>query len=578
MGNPARWVAVVLWCAAFLSIVTGPAASAEAAGGGGAWIGWCAEAGGPLRPSRPVYQPRGDRRWLTLGTGAPAQGCRGRAVPVDMGHVVWFGPLPAMAGSFGQGLTLQGLAGSAGFDVSDIQPVVEPAGSRQAEHRPMPLAVDILPMLDIRPFGDEERGGVDRRADRVSLTCRPGEKPAGFLFRHPGRTLPASTGLSVRVRVGTDGRGWLLGFSDAGRQRREDPLLLGSLEEAVTERPLPDLPRDGPDFSVTVTCPPAGGTLDVSAIELAPRAPARTTETAAWMWRPSAWREASADLFERLARHKAGVVYITVPLGDGAVEQADGLGDFIAAAAARGIAVWAVFGDPHAVLPSERPRFERWARLYAAYNAASPPGRRLAGLQLDIEPYLLPGYSQDAPAWDAAYVETVNAIATAAAGLPVEVAVPVWFGSSLRLGRILDRLAPEIGSIAVMDYRTDTGRIVDGALPFLAWGAEKRRGVRIAVEFGPLPDEEIRIYRPADTGDGELWRVPLDGGDALVLLDRPARNPAGPALSFIGGSIAPGRALTFHGDWDRAPELLRALEAEMKPWPSFLGMAIHGMD
>jgi hypothetical protein len=570
MGNPLKW-------AAFLVGLAMPtmAAPAEAT----SWIGWCANAdgGGPYGRSQPVFQPQGGQRWLTLGTGVPEEGCRGKNVPVAVERVIWFGPLPGGAGRFEQGISLQGPPGPARFDVSEIQ-FAEESPPDLSPLRPMPLAVDILPMLDVQPFGTEERATLEREPDHAVLSCRSGDKPAGFILRQAQRAMPVWPGLSVRVRVQGDGRNWQFGLSDAPRQQQQNPLLVGALMGNAPEFSIPDMPWGNAGFSAMVECPRAGGTLAVSGIELLAHASARATVRSAWMWRPADWRESATALFDRLARHDARIVYVTVPIREGAVEQPDRLGDFIASAGSKGIAVWVVLGDPHAVLPSERARFAQWAQIYAAYNVASPPERRLAGLQLDIEPYLLPGYAQDPAAWDAAYVEAVNLIAKATAGLPVEVAVPVWFGSAIRQGRVLDRLAPDIQTIAVMDYRTDERQIIDDAVPFLTWGRDKGKGIRIAVEFGALPDEEIRIYRATPAQTGELWRIPLESGEALVLLDQAVQYPAGTTLSFVRKSIVPGNALTFHGSRDHIADILRSLEAELTPWPSFLGMAIHGMD
>ncbi|CUW41616.1 conserved protein of unknown function [Magnetospirillum sp. XM-1] len=566
-GKPAALAAALL-------LLAGPSMA-----GTDGWVGWCAgpEAAGTHGRSRPVFQPPGERRWLTLGDGIPAEGCRATPIPVAAGQVVWFGPLPDGPGRFERGVSLQGPAGSGGFEVSEIH-FADEAPAAPSPPEPMPLGADILPMLDIRPFGTEERAGLERRADQAILSCRPGEQPAGFVLAQPQRTMPPLSGLSVRLKVEGDGGAWWFGLSDAPRQQQQNPLLLGRLDGGAPQLPIPDLSWGEAGFSAMVECPRAGGTLKLSSMELTAAASVQTPLRSAWMWRPAHWRETASSLIEHLVRHDARMVYVTVPVGDGGVEEADRLGAFIAEAGRRGIAVWAVIGDPHAVLPSERPRFEQWAGAYAAYNTANPPDRRLAGLQLDIEPYLLPGYAQDPAAWDAAYVETANAVAQAGAGLPVEAAVPVWFGSASRRERILDRLGPEIQSLAVMDYRTDPRRIVDGAQPFLAWAMARKKGIRIAVEFGPLADEEIRMYRASPTRRGELWRIALDGGDALVLMDQQAEDPAGTPLALAGKSVAPGSALTFHGADARIDDILRALERQLAPWPSFLGMAIHGVD
>ena len=51
---------------------------------------------------------------------------------------------------------------------------------------------------------------------------------------------------------------------------------------------------------------------------------------------------------------------------------------FVEAAGRRGVRVWAVVGDPAAVIESQRAAFERFPRAYSRYNAAVPAEAYLA--------------------------------------------------------------------------------------------------------------------------------------------------------------------------------------------------------
>ncbi len=561
------------------------------------WLGWCAsEPSNPGDRSRVYFDAAGNQRWLVLGQGLPMAGCRARMLPFPADRMLWFGPVPADAGPLEAGVGLQGSFEGLRFTVSDIQGLAPPAAATPG-HSPLPLNVDLLPLLDVRPFGGEERVALERTGNRIAAVCQPGARPAGLAFLQPGRSLPQVGGLSLEVRHRGDGGEWQLGLSDAVRQRREDPMLIGRLasgeESAAFEIPLGDWAGAG--FSATLLCPERGGRLEVTELRLtAPRPAAPPAPAATWAWRPAEWREAPGALLDRLARLKAGTVFITVPVGAVPVEAAGGavqasdapgdftvqapgpLGDFIAAARGRGVAVWAVMGDPHAVLPRERPRFQAWARAYAAYNAAVPEARRLAGLQLDIEPYLIPGYALDPASWDAAYADTVNGIAVAAGGLAVDLAVPFWFGAPDRRDRILDRLSEAITSLTVMDYRTSSEQVQEMATPFLSWGAERRRGIRVALEQRLLPDETILNFRPAESGT--LWRLSLEGGEALVLLSQPERGLRGAAFAEAWRSLAAGKSQTFHDAPDQLSEIIPKIYATFAVWPSFIGLAIHGTD
>ena len=63
------------------------------------------------------------------------------------------------------------------------------------------------------------------------------------------------------------------------------------------------------------------------------------------------------------------------------------------------------------------------------------------------------------------------------------------------------------------------------AEPYLAWGAEAQRYVRIALESVALPDQSLTHFRRGRTG--RLWQLRVGEADVLVLLAEPAGNPAG---------------------------------------------------
>jgi hypothetical protein len=302
------------------------------------------------------------------------------------------------------------------------------------------------------------------------------------------------------------------------------------------------------------------------------REPGEAPPRAMWAWRPAQWREESSALFALAASWKVGVLYITVPVaGDGTVAEADRLREFLGEAAGRGLAVWAVDGEPRALLPAERAAIERRTRALRAFNASGPP--RLAGVQFDIEPYLVSGYSMNEERWNDAYVATIQQLKEAA-GAPVEVAVPFWWLNARVAGTsVMDRLAASIDSVAVMDYRTDVESIERFATPWLEWGREHRRQVRIALEAGSLPNEPRYHFQSADVGS--LWQVRIGEARVLVLLQTPRANPSGPAFAQIASSTSDASRVTFFGHLDRLRAVLPDVERRLNVSPAFGGVALH---
>jgi hypothetical protein len=242
--------------------------------------------------------------------------------------------------------------------------------------------------------------------------------------------------------------------------------------------------------------------------------------------------------------------------------------------------VLSVDGDPHMVLPGQQAALARLVRAYAAYNAGVAPNARLAGLQFDVEPYLLPEYGAGPVDWDARYLAMAHTLRDAAGSLRLELVVPFWWDGTRAL---LDRLAPLVDALAVMDYRTDPAQVLGFAVPFLDWGARHGRQVRIALEAGPIaPETQRRYVRAAASEPADLLHLRIGGQQVLALLSKAAAGEAAAGAADAGRfrlqstREIDGSATTFHRDKPALLRLLPGLEADFSAWGSaFGGVALH---
>ncbi|NNG05547.1 MAG: hypothetical protein HKM95_15805 [Inquilinus sp.] len=351
---------------------------------------------------------------------------------------------------------------------------------------------------------------------------------------------------------------------------------------AMTERVDLQIPvgrefDDVRDVEIVLPAVSDGDPAPTPAVEtLAPTAPTgrEPPRRSGWSWAPDRWMQDGSGLLDEAAALGIGVLYISVPVEESGFDP-QRLADFIADAGGRGIAVWAVEGDPHAVQPGPRERFVRRAAALAAYNAARPTAERLAGIQYDIEPYLLPGYAADPAGWQAAYVETIAALRRAA-DLPTEIAIPFWFGrDGGGQGPLLDRLAPHVDSVAVMAYRTDVAELRRFVEPIFVWAEGGRRDIRIALENGTLPDRANTMFVRRQAG--ELWLVDFARDRLAILLRGPAGNPHGPAYARQTDWPVPADRISFGGRLDVLLAVARSLEADFAGRRGFAGIALHGV-
>lgn len=528
------------------------------------------------RVLREYTEPDGRKRSLVISDAAPGD-CPSVRIDAAAGQVRWAGLLPPRdARGIGKGVSLIGQDLGDDIRISEIVPAPTETA---APVRPgtAPLGLNILFEHDASVFGAEGRAAISPRDDGLLLECSAGEAPAGLLLRSKSHELDRD--LRLGVRMGFSGAGYLgLGFSDARDLEREAPRPIGELTAGPASTsvavPLPDRIAPG-RYGLSVLCPAGSARLLLTDLVLEP-APGQTPPArAAWVWQPEAWRDAPATLLAGLARIAADTVFISVPLAHEplAVADPERLGRFIEDARARGIAVWAVEGDPRAVLPDGEAHMVSRGRALAAFNAGRPANQHLAGVQYDIEPYLLPGFELDTARWLLGYLRTLR-ILRRTVRMPMEVAVPFWW-SGLMAGDapLLEQLAAVVDGVTVMNYRTDEAGILAGASPFLAWGADQARYVRIALEAGPIPEQTRWHFLPFERG--RLWKVDLGPSGALILLRDPGKNAAGQSYALAYSvPVRPDRT-TFRGRIEELEALLPELERVWTAWPSFAGVALH---
>lgn len=511
---------------------------------------------------------------LTGADGAPRRivaaealqpGCTGVALPVAVADVLALLPVPQpAAGDAGDTLILHAPGAAGTFQVASIE---NPAPESKAGASVLPLARNLLPLLQSRPFGVEERVELVHGDESLLLRCAPGSRPAGVVLSGPWFLTRARAALHWTARGDA---AVSLAISDAAATMRDTGVVLGRIKDGQGQL---TLPRSGLDPArwrhFTLACPAQGGALELSDLRIALQ-PGTPPPRAAWVWSADAWRNAPARVLRHARDHGIRTVFVSIPVKQGVVDAPEALADFVRQAREAGVAVWSVDGDPAMVLPGQAGAAVARARAYADYTRGADRSARLAGMQFDVEHYLVPGYGAAADSLDRRYAALAAALRKAAGALPLDFVVPFWWSGKPRIMAALEKSAT---SITVMDYRTDAGQIAAFAQPFLDWGAIHGKAVRIALEAGPLAAERQRRYRRA--AEGDVWIVDVAGQAVLVMLRAPRANPAGPAYSMVYERVLDGSATTFHGREQDLMALLPGLERDFSAWESFAGIALH---
>ncbi len=472
-------------------------------------------------------------------------------------------------------ILLQGADRDGRFAVSEqtLLPDASPGGGAPAP-TPMPLHANLLAGMAVRSYGVEERVQARLENGRLQLDCRAGSRPAGVLLTGPWY-LPRARALLRASHAGSGAFAWQA--ADAAQAARESALDMGRIgasnQPAEARLPLPERLDRASWRHFVLACPDSAATLTLDALTLEPQAQAQAAPRSTWIWDRSEWRERPGALLDWAAREEIKELFIVVTLEEGRVKEPQPLAAFVRRARERGIAVSAVEGDPHMALPTQRAATAARGRAYADYNAAAEPAARLAGIQFDIEPYLLPEHVLPAARLEAEYLATAAALREAAGAMPLEFVVPFWWDDRHAL---LDGLARHADALSVMDYRTDPQQIAAFAVPFLDWAASHGKRVRIALEAGSLPEETQRRYRRAGKDEaGDMLLLSLEGQQVLALLRQPLALPGAQAYKLTGARHIDGSSTTFHKNKDALRTLLPRLEADFSAWPGFAGIALH---
>jgi hypothetical protein len=390
--------------------------------------------------------------------------------------------------------------------------------------QPSEPVVDLLALLATgRSFGD-----CDVQATRTSAHVTlhfGGLQPAncGYLLTQPG----AGNGVDVlsypTLRLYGETSGPVtFALVDAAAQRHDDNVPL----TRVTGRfdlhlPLAPVAQrlDLRQLSALVVLPEASNSRVVlEIVGLAQRAGQRQAMPGLgfWVWQYRHALAHSEAVLEACQRHGCQRLLLQMPAATDTVALWRDYAQFLHRAQARGIEAFALDGEPDAI---DAPlalvhKVQRLLSLMA--------GQPLAGVQLDVEPYLRQDFFLDLTGFERylALIEQVRAVTAEKTRLSI--VMPFWFTSQRVRGRPVAFAVMDLADeVAVMSYRTDLDELQTIARDTLRYGDIAGIPVWLALETRALPVERhVVLKREAqrDLADAYLDTT----GQRLILSSPPA--------------------------------------------------------
>jgi hypothetical protein len=435
--------------------------------------------------------------------------------------------------------------------------------------RSFPLETNLLPMLDIQPFGVEERLTVSRNGGDVVLTCAAGGKPAGVVLKAPGLRLPmAMRGALVVEGRGSSGLGFAL--TPPGQDATERPIssappLLASISSY-------EWPRGEAASQLVVTCPTTAATATIGAIRLAPHGHSSGAAIGTWLWDQHPWRDNVEELIAIARKNGVRDLFLQIHIENGAVADSEKLIGLLKTLSAAGIKMHAVEGD--ADMTGAEGRMHALWRARILRDFAMTSGL-VQSFQYDIEPYLRADFSADPVSGWRQWATTITNLAETL-GEKVSVVVPFWMLDSDGGDQALQTAKGSISEVTVMAYRTDPAEVEQITEPWFGWGDSHALPISVALENGPLPLEYNRTYFRANRGDLVFDR----SGQVTMVRSLSAPVTASrsrPTYSFAHEVPADRSRVSFLNDRQALTKASERLGRTLSAWTSFRRLMIHGL-
>ncbi|WP_103107035.1 hypothetical protein [Brevibacillus reuszeri] len=153
--------------------------------------------------------------------------------------------------------------------------------------------------------------------------------------------------------------------------------------------------------------------------------PAEKKSKATWIWQSEIIGQDKQQVLEFCEQNEINLIYLRIDMN----KPSDYYRSFIREATAQGIEVHAVAGHPAWAFASNQKRMMNIVGWVKKYNLESEPKERIRGIQLDIEPYLLPQWETERDRvireWQA-NVEAFTEAVRDETGLTSSVALAFW--------------------------------------------------------------------------------------------------------------------------------------------------------
>ena len=296
-----------------------------------------------------------------------------------------------------------------------------------------------------------------------------------------------------------------------------------------------------------------------------------------WNWETRTWDTSPEQFIIKIKSKGINQIYLQLAIENETIKFKEQLNQLLDIAYENQIKIIAVEGSPYMVIDSGLKNAIRRNKIIKQFCSMREDKPCLAGIQYDIEPYVLKEYNQDANHFWQLWNNAIEMLSQSW-GDKIEVVIPFWLLNKDIDERIVKNIQSSyISKYIIMAYRTNYPDIYNISKDWLTWGVQNEKKIIIALENSLLFEEVQSFYIPIITNN-EIEK--FASNDSNVIL-RQKDNPSGDNDVYTDSSHLSARIgnneISFMGDEEKLFETVRLLENDLAQWRSFDGIALHGL-
>ena len=283
-----------------------------------------------------------------------------------------------------------------------------------------------------------------------------------------------------------------------------------------------------------------------------PKSTKKSLNLGMWNWEAHTWNTSPKQFIAKIKSKGINQIYLQLEIENKTIKYIDQLNQLLDIAYKNRIKIIAIEGSPDMVIDSGLKNAIERNKIIKQFCSMRKNKPSLAGIQYDIEPYILDEYNQDANHIWKLWINAIKMLSQSW-GDKIEVVIPFWLLYIDNGEQTVKSIKSYTSKYIIMAYRTNYTQIYNISAEWLTWGDKNEQKIIIALENGLIEDEVDKFN--ISSGDNEVDTY------SSHLSTRTANNE-----------------ISFMGDEKRLFETVRLLQNDLTQWRSFDGIALHGID